>query len=500
MLGFELWLETVGGHWECVNAEPLSAVGGFLGHAYQLNAPGTAETFRCQLVLLDDDLRRRVLGPGRLAVSDAPAPVLASTPVALALVTPAPASPRDWKSYLASGAAPQIKSTTQAEGLHRLTAAAPAPLLGVTPETVSGRIAQGDLALLHRGQPVGWLPGTNGAELLFYAEALRNNYTEQNVYWLVDGTNLPLATVDGGAPAAVSNGCYTASLAMEPDTYCRYELGTHSDSNYWFWAVLKGGSALSGKLDSTFALDALGPTNLTAQLTVRVQGATTTNHTLTCAVNGTTNAAWVGAWSGKVPAAFTFEVPAALLRAGSNTFRFTALGTFSTQWWLAGWRLEYPRPFTAVGGRLFCGANSNTVLTLTDFTNADLTLLEVTDPLTPRLVTNLTIEPMGGRWQASYVPSGPNTRYVACQSGAALEVVALEAVWPVGLVTPTNRAACLLIAPPALLAAAQPLADYRNRQGLETKLLSLETVYNEFNYGLREPEAIRTLLAYAWNH
>jgi hypothetical protein len=153
-----------------------------------------------------------------------------------------------------------------------------------------------------------------------------------------------------------------------------------------------------------------------------------------------------------------------------------------------------------VGGRLLYVANSNAVLTLTGFTNAALTLIEVTDPLTPRLVTNLTTEPMGGLWRASYVPSGPNTRYAACQTGAALEVVALEAVWPVGLVTPTNRAACLLIAPPTLLAAAQPLADYRNRQGLETKLISLETVYNECNYGLREPEAIRTLLAYAWNH
>jgi hypothetical protein len=487
LLGFELWLETVGAHWECVNAEPLSAVGDFLGHAHQLKVPGVAETLRCQLVLLDDHLRRRVFGPFRLVVTAAPPPVLAAAPVGLPLVTPDLAAVGDGQSYFESGAVPQIKITTQAEGLHRLTAAALAPLLGVTSETVSGRIAHGDWALLHRSQPIGWLPGANGDELLFYAEALRNNYTEQNVYWLVVGTNLPLATVDGGAPTAVSTGWYTAALAMEPDTYCRYELGTHPDSNYWFWAILKGGSALSGKLDSTFALDALGPTNLTAQLTVRVQGATATNHTLTCALNGTTNAAWLGAWSGKVPAAFTFEVPTALLRAGSNTFRFTALGTFSTQWWLDGWRLEYPRPLTAVGGRLLCGANSNAVLTLTGFTNAVLTLLEVTDPLTPRLVTNLTIEPLGGLWRASYVPSGPNTRYVACQSGAALEVVALEAVWPTGLAEPTNRTACLLIAPPTLLAAAQPLADYRNRQGLETKLVSLETVYSEFNYGLREP-------------
>jgi hypothetical protein len=483
-----------------VNAEPLSAVGDFLGHTYQLDAPGAAATLRVKLVLVDDDLRRRVLEPVTLAVTAALAPVLAVAPVALPLVTSNLAGTGGGQGYLESGAVPQIKITTQAAGLHRLTAAALAPLLGVTPEAVSGCIVQGELALHHRGQPIGWLPGTNGNELFFHADALRNNYTQQNVYWLTAGPSLRLATVDGGAPAAASNGWHTASLAMAQDVYCRYELGTHPDSNYWFWAILKGGSALSGKLDSSFALDVLGPTNLTARLTVRVQGATATNHTLVCAVNGTTNAAWSGAWSGKVPAAFTFEVPAALLRAGSNTLRFTALGTFSTQWWLDGWQLEYPRPFAAVEGRILCGANSNAVITLSGFTNAALTLLEVTDPLTPLLVTNLNLESVGGRWQASYRPSAPTARYAACQSGAALDVVALEAVWPTGLAEPTNRAACILIAPPALLAAAQPLADYRNRQGLETKLISLETVYNEFNYGLREPEAIRTLLTYAWSH
>jgi hypothetical protein len=50
-----------------------------------------------------------------------------------------------------------------------------------------------------------------------------------------------------------------------------------------------------------------------------------------------------------------------------------------------------------------------------------------------------------------------------------------------------------------LQSAATNLANYRNAQGLETRVIPLEAIYNEFNYGLREPEALRTFLAQAYN-
>ena len=78
-----------------------------------------------------------------------------------------------------------------------------AALIGVSSNDVQARILQGNWQLLNQGQPAGWLAGSNGVDLIFYAEALRNNYTTTNVYWLVDGTNLAPASVDGGAPAAV---------------------------------------------------------------------------------------------------------------------------------------------------------------------------------------------------------------------------------------------------------------------------------------------------------
>ena len=372
-----------------------------------------------------------------------------------------------------------------------------AALIGVNTNDVQNRILQGNWQLLNQGQPAGWLAGSNGMDLIFYAQALRNNYTTNNVYWLVDGTNAAPAFVDGGSPAAVSGTWYPAMTNCEQDIYCRYELGTNPDSNYWYWANLVASHPLRGTFSVTVPLDALGDTSAQAQIAVRVCGSTTTTNTVGVSVNGTTNAAWVGAWTGAVPAVFTFNFPASLLNAGNNTIEFTALGTPLTQWWLNGFVLQFPRPYLAVAGALQCSANSNAVVTMTGFNNNLITVLDVTQPLLPVVVTNLLLETNGGQWQASFVPASASANYSAAQSGSLMTPLALEAVTPLGLASPTNRAACLIIAPAVLQNSAGALASYRNAQGLVTRVIPLEAIYNEFNYGLCDPEALNAFLAQA---
>ena len=397
----------------------------------------------------------------------------------------------------ASDCWPQIKITTLNSGLHHVMAADLAALIGVNTNDVQNRILQGNWQLLNQGQPAGWLAGSNGMDLIFYAQALCNNFTTNNVYWLVDGTNAPPASADGGSPAAVSGTWYPAMTNCEQDIYCRYELGTNPDSNYWYWANLVASHPLRGKFSVTVPLDALGDTSTHAQIAVRVCGSTTTTNTVGVSVNGTTNAAWVGAWTGAVPAVFTFNFPASLLNAGNNTIEFTALGTPLTQWWLNGFALQFPRPYLAVAGALQCSANSNAVVTMIGFNNNLITVLDVTRPLSPVVVTNLLVETNGGQWQASFLPASASANYSAAQSGGLLTPLALEAVTPLGLASPTNRAACVIIAPAALQNSAAALASYRNAQGLETRVIPLEAIYNEFNYGLCDPEALNTFLAQA---
>ena len=70
---------------------------------------------------------------------------------------------------------------------------------------------------------------------------------------------------------------------------------------------------------------------------------------------------------------------------------------------------------------------------------------------------------------------------------------------PSGLKSATNRADYLLLAPQAFLAAAQPLLDLRESQGLVTKAVSLEEVYEQFGHGEVSPEAIKEFLEYAYH-
>ena len=374
-----------------------------------------------------------------------------------------------------------------------------ANLIGVSTNDVQARILQGNWQLLNQGQPAGWLAGSNGMDLIFYAGALRNNYTTTNVYWLADGTNSAPAVVDGGSPASVSNTWYLAATNCEQDIYCRYELGTNPDSNYWYWANVVAAHPLRGTFSVKVPLDALGDTNATAQITVRVCGSTTTTNAVGVVVNGTTNAAWVGTWMGAVPAVFTFNFPASLLNVGNNTIKFVALGTPLTQWWLNGFVLQFPRPYLAVAGALQCSANSNPVITMTGFNNNLITVLDVSQPLAPVVVANLLVETNGGQWQASFVPTAGNANYSVAQSGGLLTPLALEAVTPLNLASPTNQAACVIIAPAVLQTSANTLANYRNAQGLVTRVIPLEAIYNEFNYGLCEPEALITFLSQAHN-
>ena len=46
----------------------------------------------------------------------------------------------------------------------------------------------------------------------------------------------------------------------------------------------------------------------------------------------------------------------------------------------------------------------------------------------------------------------------------------------------------------------QPLVDHREAQGLAVQVVELEPIFDEFNYGIYSPEAIRDFLAYAYHN
>ena len=61
-----------------------------------------------------------------------------------------------------------------------------------------------------------------------------------------------------------------------------------------------------------------------------------------------------------------------------------------------------------------------------------------------------------------------------------------------------NRADYLVISPSEFYTAAQTLAAYRSSQGLQTMSVDVQDVYDEFNYGIPDAEAIHQFISYTY--
>jgi hypothetical protein len=62
-----------------------------------------------------------------------------------------------------------------------------------------------------------------------------------------------------------------------------------------------------------------------------------------------------------------------------------------------------------------------------------------------------------------------------------------------------NQADYLLLAPREFLPAAKPLLELRQSQGLRTRTVALEDVYDQFGFGEEGPAAVKAFLSYAYH-
>lgn len=63
-----------------------------------------------------------------------------------------------------------------------------------------------------------------------------------------------------------------------------------------------------------------------------------------------------------------------------------------------------------------------------------------------------------------------------------------------------NQADVLFITHQKFIDKAKRLVDYRKKQGFEVKIINVDDIYKEFNYGIKEPKAIKKFLKYAFQN
>lgn len=345
-----------------------------------------------------------------------------------------------------------------------------------------------------------------GDAVIFYGEAVDTRYTDTNVYWLTyggaNGLRMQQATTGGNGTPATS---YAETVTFERNINYVSSLPKVEGFDHWYDVKIDALGAAPGVRLYTLAASDLAQTPFTATLSVAVGSHTLGLHHMTLRVNGQV----VGdfQWNNRAYHEVQTQVPHSILST-SNSVMISISNDLSGQPidtridtiyvdWLS---LSYQRQLLARNGRLdFGDAQAGSwSYAVSGFSGGDVTVYDVT---TPGQVAVVPAEVNGGVVSFDRTNAAAR-RYVAVEAAQRLSPTAIEGVNSVSLQAggPSTGADYIIISPSEFVAAVQPLADYRATTGLRVRSISLQDVYDQFNYGLPSAEAIRDFLSYAYGN
>lgn len=374
------------------------------------------------------------------------------------------------------------------------------PLGTVDPAGIGLRCGSDTVALRVTGLEDGRLSPTS--RLIFYGTALDTRFTDTNVYWLsFDGQHVVRMEelqppVAGGEPAR----SFTASLRLERNDTYAYLMGdpTKGDLRPWFWGIFKPGGPLEVGLDLPNLADPQAPAVLRARLRARTADpATDPDHHVVVGLNGVQTAEL--RFDGPEWMVLEQPIPPGTLAKEQNTLVFSCPGDTGSeipeQVYLDWIEIEYQHDLVAgkEGLEVFAPGGKRQSVEITGLTAETVDWYDLSAPLRPTVAPGVPVA--DGRVALGLGETG--THYAAVTPDGYVSAASVEARPAPYLKAAESGADYLIIAHEDLLDAIQPLAEYRQGQGLRVEVVPVHQVYDEFGDGVFTPYAIRDFVAYA---
>jgi uncharacterized repeat protein (TIGR01451 family) len=336
-------------------------------------------------------------------------------------------------------------------------------------------------------------PGTSGtpSAIEFYGTGIDTQYSNTRVYWLTQGSSQGARVSQ--QPAAGQSGFQSQSF---PQTV---EL---RDRTTFFAALMTpDGNNFFGDIVSTSPLDQVltarnvaGPGGTPVTVEVVVQGVLAgAQHDIDVSFNGTP----VGqiSFAGQAQGTFKVEVPFDLLREGANTVTLTALNGDNDISLVDHIDLTYPRAYVAYADSLKLTANAGDNVTVAGF-SAPARVVDITDPLAPvELLPAATNESGSYSLQVQVPWSAPGVHtLLAFAPGAVGSPTGIATNHPSQWHLPQQGADMVMVAYPDFAQELTPLINLRRNGGHQVSVVTVDQIYDEFNFGEKSPEAIRDFL------
>ncbi len=378
------------------------------------------------------------------------------------------------------------------EGLYRVTRAQVAATgfdPGADPRTLSLFVDAQELPMsVNDGGDGRW----DAADTLeFYAYGMDTAYSGTRAYWLTSGSNglrfRPKAKMKG-APVTATSFPFTLE---RKDRYIFFGAQSGATDRDSFYGPVIWSEPSVQSFDVTNLASSEGP----AVLTVVLQGATNTLHQVRVSLNG----AQLGMveFRNQELGTATFTMPASALRAGNNEVSLVAVADPLDISFTDYVRLTYPHNFAADADVLRFPVPGGREATIAGFSTPNVRVLDVTDPAQPQEIES-AMTARGGSYSLVVLPHERGDRVLyATAVGNVTAPAGIAANAPSTWSSHSNRAKFVIVSHASFIDTLAPLVAQRKAQGLETVVVDVQDVFDEFGYGSKSPHAIRSFLQYA---
>ncbi|MFO7535678.1 MAG: C25 family cysteine peptidase [Kiritimatiellia bacterium] len=409
---------------------------------------------------------------------------------------------RNWTNSLP---ADRVRLSLRNEGVYRVSAQEIAAAAGWELASVTAALAATNLSMSCQGDPVAW--HGDGDALLFHGVPAASRFAPENVYWLAwgPGSNMTRRVLTPDPPAITNDFFVNQIVRQGTDYLARVSYSSLTDAPAPYVAFQPGPLLAGAVKQFNEFLTNCAPGVWTGAVTVNLLSlyeVGTDAHTARVAVGGTP----VGesSWSGEQAVSLTYPFSSTNL-AGSaaalsvaNVTATPENSTDYTRFLCISYAFSYPSLYRARNDALRCTGGTGNTAAVSGFTSNDVIALDVTVPNQPALMepVTFTYDSVAGNWTAAFSCGGSGQVYQVCSKSAGTLQPAVRGVRDVDWASPENAADYVILIPPeawraGFRSALQPLADFRNAQGLRTRIVDVEALYDHYSFGLVDPLAIR---------
>ena len=440
-------------------------------------------------------------------------------------------APESNETSLPFAAGPAIKMAIEAEGLYTVSYRM-LDSLGVNP----GALNPTHFQIWHKGREIPLLLQDDGdaqfepgETIEFFGERLAgeksyfNHFAKQNIYWLSFAGEPSKRLAQRKLPAvpAPPVNFFSETLHFEEEKI--YYAGDNdleiyssaiSPGETWIWQRLFGGELFQSNVTLFNPVTVNAPA---CSLRARVRGTTidqiTPSHHLRFRINGNT----IGdiRFDDTEEVVFRAAFPSVWLREDNNILQILSVndtGAELDQVYVDWFEIDYWRQYTASNNSLVFHEPENAKQTwaqyqIDNFTSNAITLF---DRRNHEVLDGFTTTPSTpGRFQIAFLDSAVTGRdyfVLAASTRRAPDKIWVDS--PSDLRATTNAADYILITHADFLDAAQRLAAYRRQyrgrnakdrfDNMRVAVVNVEDIYDEFSFGISQPEAVQAFLRYAY--